>query len=189
MATAALVIAAKLALGLVVEGQVSCPTPALVAAEAAPLLPEDFGEADARLRLTQVDGWGGGEPKTWIRLELFDASGELVASRQVRGGGNCSVLAHRIAVVAAAWQAELSDEPPMVPPEALATPEAAASAWPSSPAQASGRARRCAKEPGSGGMASRCRWSRSRAGRGSRTPEGERRTGRRIASQGHRQSG
>ena len=98
----------SLASTLIVEGETSCPSPAEVADELRPLLPEEFSEPERRLRLSADNGQ--------TVLLLSSAGGDVLARRALPEKGSCVTQAKRAAVVAAAWQAELSDEPIPPPP-------------------------------------------------------------------------
>jgi hypothetical protein len=110
-----LTLLASMFLGLVVQGSTDCPTPAEVATQLKPLLPEEFGHPERILLLTT----GSGQ----IDLALTSEGGDIVARRQLPHQGSCVAQAKRVAVVAAAWQAELDDEalppPPKAEPPAL----------------------------------------------------------------------
>jgi hypothetical protein len=97
-------------LGMTIEGETSCPTPQEVAVELRPLLPEEFSDPERRLILS-VD-------KGQVVLTLTSGGGEVLAKRILSSEKSCPGKARRVAVIAAAWQAQLSDEP-LPPPPAI----------------------------------------------------------------------
>jgi hypothetical protein len=90
-------------LGLVVEGTTPCPTTEQVAAALKPLLREEISGTDDRLVLSQVPHG--------LKVRLLDSNGDLLAQRVLPLIQGCGAQAHRVAVIAAAWQAGLSEEP------------------------------------------------------------------------------
>jgi hypothetical protein len=109
-----LILMISLAPGLVVEGPSACPTPKEVAEQLAPLLPEELSHPERVLILS-------GEQDRLV-LELTSRGGQVLARRSLPRNGSCGVQAKRVAVVAAAWQAEIDDEP--LPPPPKIEPEA-----------------------------------------------------------------
>ncbi len=105
-------------LGLVIQGPSTCPTTGEVAAALKPLLREEISGTDDRLVLALV--------AQGLRVSLLDSHGAQLAQQVLPGIASCEAQAHRVAVIAAAWQAELSEEP--LPPMPEAAPEAPADA-------------------------------------------------------------
>jgi len=126
-------LALAVVLGLVIEGKTTCPNPDQVAAAIRPLLREEISGADDRLVLR--------ESRSALIVELFDGQGALLAKRELRPDVSCAAQAHRVAVIAAAWQAELSEEPlPPAPELKPSEPERrAARLWPDAPPAAARR--------------------------------------------------
>ncbi|MSP61552.1 MAG: hypothetical protein EXR72_14680 [Myxococcales bacterium] len=92
------------AAGLVeVEGAMSCPTPAEVAARLVPLLPAGEGRDRAR-----IEDLGGA-----LRVELRGPAGDLLAAQRLLAVASCEDRAAVVAVVIAAWEAVL--RPGVVP--------------------------------------------------------------------------
>jgi hypothetical protein len=104
----------SLASGLVIQGRTDCPSPTEVASQLAPLLPEELGQPDRVLSLSA--------DADLLTLTLSTEGGEVLAKRTFPRQGSCAAQAKRVAVVTAAWQAELDDEP--LPPPPKAQPEA-----------------------------------------------------------------
>ena len=90
-------------LGLVIEGTTTCPTSEEVAAALQPILREELAGTNDGLELSRSS--------RGLRVRLLDPSGELLAKRVLPLIPSCAAQAHRVAVIAAAWQAELSEEP------------------------------------------------------------------------------
>ncbi len=91
------------ALGLLIEGTSTCPTADQVAVAVRPLLREEISGTDDRLVLSSA-------PRG-LKVSLIDPRGDLLAERVLPPIPSCAAQAHRVAVIAAAWQAELSEEP------------------------------------------------------------------------------
>ncbi len=112
------------ALGLVIEGPTTCPSPDEIAAALQPILREEISGANDRLVLSSS--------ARGLEVRLLDSSGDLLARRVLPLLPSCAAQAHRVAVMAAAWQAELSEEP--LPPapgiEASEDTERGARLWP-----------------------------------------------------------
>jgi hypothetical protein len=98
-----LTLVASMSLGLVVQGSTDCPNPEEVAEQLKPLLPEEFGHPERILLLSVENGE--------VMMALSSEGGDVVAKRWLPHQGSCAEQAKRVAVVAAAWQAELDDEP------------------------------------------------------------------------------
>jgi hypothetical protein len=96
-------------LGLVIEGNTSCPTPDAVGTALGPLLREEISGTDDRLELSQTSHE--------LKMRLLDSRGDVLAARVLPLIASCEAQAHRVAVIAAAWQAELSEEPLPPAPE------------------------------------------------------------------------
>jgi hypothetical protein len=105
---AELALMASMSLGLVVQGSTDCPDPTEVAEQLKPLLPEEFGHPERVLLVSAENGR--------IGLALTSDGGDVLAKRELPRQGSCASQAKRVAVVAAAWQAELDDEPLPPPP-------------------------------------------------------------------------
>jgi hypothetical protein len=114
-------------LGLIVEGKTTCPTPEAVGSAMHSLLREEISGTDDRLLLK--------EGPEGLEVRLLDASGDQLASRRLPPAPGCAAQAHRVAVIAAAWQAELSEEPLPPEPGVKESPETLRSAqlWPVTP--------------------------------------------------------
>jgi len=101
-------------LGLVIQGPTTCPTAEQVAAAVGPMLREEISGTDDRLVLSPVPHG--------LKVRLIDSRGDLLAQHVLPALPSCEAQAHRVAVIAAAWQAELSEEPLPPAPEAAAPP-------------------------------------------------------------------
>jgi hypothetical protein len=112
------------ALGLIIEGNTTCPTPEEVGGAVRPLLREEISGTNDRLVLSQTSHE--------LKIRLLDSRGNLLAARVLPLIPSCEAQAHRVAVIAAAWQAELSDEPLPPAPEVKMSeePERGARLWP-----------------------------------------------------------
>jgi hypothetical protein len=89
-----------LGLAVVVEGDTTCPTPALVARSLQPLLAEvPSGINPDRAHLAQAGDT--------VEITLRTASGRLLATRHLAAQPACEELAAAIAVMIAAWEGEL----------------------------------------------------------------------------------
>lgn len=102
---------AALALGLTflaidVVGEGSCPEPADVGRRVANLVPA-AAESPGERRSARIS-----RTETHIHLTLRGPRGEPIAERDVAGDGNCDDLAAAIAVVIAAWEADLDPRIP-----------------------------------------------------------------------------
>jgi hypothetical protein len=111
-------------LGLVVEGNTPCPTVEQVGAALRPLLREEISGTDDRLVLSQVPHG--------LNVRLIDSHGDLLAQRMLPQAPGCTAQAHRVAVIASAWQARLSEEP-LAPAPELPPSDANRDAEPESP--------------------------------------------------------
>ncbi len=96
--------------GLAVDGNNICHRPAEVADRLRAILPEEFAEPEHQLHLSTEDGA--------LVLTLTTRDGEVLASRRLLFEGSCPRLARQAAVIAAAWQGDLADEPLPLPPAA-----------------------------------------------------------------------
>jgi hypothetical protein len=86
-----------------VHGDGSCPAPAEVEAALQTL---GTGASGSSRYVAQISELSEG-----LKLTLRSAEGELVASREVRTRADCSQRATAVAVVLAAWEAELAGAP------------------------------------------------------------------------------
>jgi hypothetical protein len=106
-----------------VRGAGSCPSAAEVAARLGPLLPWERGAADARADVVELTSAGG---VTIVRLR--DPDGNVVDERTTAAA--CDERAAEIAVLVAAWEADLHTHLAFPPPAAARakppTPPAAA---------------------------------------------------------------
>jgi hypothetical protein len=103
----------SLVAGLVIEGETDCPSTAEVASALRPLLAEEFAAPDRQIHVSvQAEQ---------LALSLTSHDGTVLAERRLPRKGSCEFQAHQVAVVAAAWQADLSDEP--LPPPPRIVPE------------------------------------------------------------------
>ncbi len=119
MAPPLLLLLSFLAAAPRVVGELTCPASAEVEARVAALLPEAEGSPGHLVRLEH--GPAG------IRVQMRAATGELLAERTVPSDGPCERLASTIAVVIAAWEAELrpGELPmPVLPPPPPVRPSA-----------------------------------------------------------------
>ena len=96
-------------LGLIIEGNTTCPTPDAVGVALRPLLREEISGTNDRLELSQTS--------RELKMRLLDSRGDVLAARVLPLIASCEAQAHRVAVIAAAWQAELSEEPLPPAPE------------------------------------------------------------------------
>jgi hypothetical protein len=96
-------------LGLIIEGNTTCPTADAVGDALRPLLREEISGINDRLELSQTS--------RELKIRLLDSRGDLLAARVLPLIPSCEAQAHRVAVIAAAWQAELSEEPLPPAPE------------------------------------------------------------------------
>ena len=96
-------------LGLIIEGNTTCPTPDEVGNALRPLLREEISGTNDRLVLSQT--------AQGLKIRLVNSRGDLLAARVLPLIPSCEAQAHRVAVIAAAWQAELSEEPLPPAPE------------------------------------------------------------------------
>jgi hypothetical protein len=88
-------------LAVVVDGDVSCPEPASVARELGGLMP-----ADGRVREPDIADLSREGPD--LHLELRRGDGSWVAVRNIPATQSCDDLAVSVAVVIAAWEADLA---------------------------------------------------------------------------------
>jgi hypothetical protein len=96
---------------LQVEGDVSCPAPAEVAARLRPLLGgAGVGQPGDRVRLDREAGV--------LRVALVRADGQVRGARNVDERHDCAELAEAAAVILASWQA--AEAPPLRAPAAAA---------------------------------------------------------------------
>jgi hypothetical protein len=98
----------SIASALAVDGNTSCPSPTEVVEHLQSLLPEEFANPEYELHLSTEDGR--------LVLSLTTRAGGVLATRRLSLEGSCARMARQVAVIAAAWQAELSDEPLPPPP-------------------------------------------------------------------------
>jgi hypothetical protein len=109
--------------GVEVVGDGACPDPSEVSRRLAQISPaaDPFAPAERRARVSR--------DQRAVHVELLDAAGERLGDRDLDAGEGCDDLAQAVAVVIAAWQAEL--DPRVVsrvdlPPPARTTPIASA---------------------------------------------------------------
>jgi hypothetical protein len=96
-------------LALDIQGTLTCPTPGEVSHQLARLVPEGKpSERASRAYLSAGDGF--------VNIELLDHQGGLMSERRLDRSGSCAELAEAVAVILAAWQAQLS---PTVSPTAM----------------------------------------------------------------------
>jgi hypothetical protein len=123
-------LVAGLVVGVQLAGEIGCPAVPAVEARLAALLPASTSASPHAATLTRTDGG--------IALELRRADGTPIGRRTIAPGATCAATADSIAVVIAAWEAQVRGEPgPRValPPPRLASaaPIAVESAHPPPP--------------------------------------------------------
>lgn len=95
-----------------VAGEINCPTAREVEAKLARLLGAEWHERHpSRRHVVRVDSIGDG-----IRIQMHSKTGELLGERSVPAQGPCEELASAIAVIIAAWEAQLEPAEPPTPP-------------------------------------------------------------------------
>ena len=156
-----MILTSILAFGLTisVEGGNGCPSPELVQAQLASVLPHDLQGSKAHVARLEPAGEA-------LTLDLRSASGELLASKRLDvSGDTCAARARVIAVILAAWELHLQGlslglpEPPPaapappvgLPPKSAAPPRIAA---PPAPKKDAAAPSRLALELGAGGLGS-----------------------------------
>jgi hypothetical protein len=88
-------------LAVVVDGRTTCPSPDAVKRELEELMPPDGEPREPDLAELSREGAD-------LHLELRRGDGSWVAVRDIAGGRGCDDLATAVAVVIAAWEAELA---------------------------------------------------------------------------------
>lgn len=88
-------------LALNVHGDLTCPTPAEVSRVLTGLVPARAAKpAEGRAYLSASGGF--------VTIELWGLDGGLMAERRLDSVGSCAEMAEAVAVILAAWQADLS---------------------------------------------------------------------------------
>jgi hypothetical protein len=122
----AAVFALALASAIEIQGDAECPSPAAVSAHLRSLLPETATVLAEERVLIQNESEA-------VTARLVDTQGRIVAEQRIVERGPCDELAEAIAVVVAAWAADL--QPGVVPPpEATPRPVLEVTASPAEPA-------------------------------------------------------
>lgn len=98
---------------LEVGGTAVCPAPAAVQERLGKLLPQGAEQLQHRAEIEQEQGW--------VRVLFLAPDGARLAQRELRAEDSCEVMADAVAVVVAAWEAELLENaPPEKEPRRLA---------------------------------------------------------------------